>query len=78
MKLAIAALGALATLLPAAARDNGEWADSPDIVRQWFQSLMKPDNPSMSYRGKADAFEVEGDRHVSIISDGKSARPDGT
>jgi hypothetical protein len=32
-------LAALAMLLPAAARDNRQWSDSPTNVRQWFQSL---------------------------------------
>jgi hypothetical protein len=59
MKLPIAALAALATLLPTAARDNGQWADSPATVRQWFQSLMQPDKPYLWCCGEADAFEVD-------------------
>ena len=57
----------------ALARDNGQWGDSPIAVRQWFQSLMQPDNPYMSCCGEADAFEadqfvVEGDHYVAIIT----------
>jgi hypothetical protein len=69
--------------LPAAARDNGQWADSPAATRQWFQSLMQPDNPYMSCCGEADAFEadtfeVEGDHYVAIITDGKGMVAPGT
>ena len=83
MKLPIAALAALATILPAAARDNGQWADQPAAIRQWFQSLMQPDNPAVSCCGEADAFEadtfeVEGDHYVAIITDGKGILPAGT
>ena len=67
----------------AAARDNGQWADSPTNLRQWFQSLMQPDNPYMSCCGEADAFEadtfeVEGDHYIAIITDGKGVIPPGT
>jgi hypothetical protein len=67
----------------ALARDNGQWADSPIAVRQWFQSLMQPDNPYMSCCGEADAFEadnfeIEGDHYVAIITDGKGVIPSGT
>jgi hypothetical protein len=57
MQLLLAALAALATLLPAAARHNGRWADAPAAIRQWFQSLMQPDN--LSCCGEADAFEAD-------------------
>jgi hypothetical protein len=83
MKLLLAALAALATLLPAAARDNGQWGDQPAHVRPWFQSLMEPDNPSVSCCGEADAyevdaFEVEGDHYIAVITDGKGVIPPGT
>ena len=32
----------------ALARDNGQWGNSPVYLREWFQSLMQPDNPYMS------------------------------
>jgi hypothetical protein len=68
---------------PAAARDNGQWADHPAYLRQWFQKLMQPDNPVMSCCGEADAFEadsfeVRGDQYVAIITDGKGMIPEGT
>ena len=83
MKFPIAATAALAMLLPAAARDNGQWGDQPAKIRQWFQSLMQPDNPAVSCCGEADAFEadafeVEGDHYVAIVTDGKGVIPNGT
>jgi hypothetical protein len=84
MKLPLAALAALTMLLPAAhARNSGQWADTPAAIRQWFQNLMQPDNPTMSCCGEADAFEadmfeVEGDHYVAIITDGKGILPPGT
>jgi hypothetical protein len=65
------------------ARDLGQWSSSPAAVRQWFQSLMQPDNPSMSCCGEADAFEadtfeVEGDHYVAVVTDGKGIVAPGT
>jgi hypothetical protein len=83
MKLPLAAIAALSMIASALARDNGQWADSPAAVRQWFQSLMQPDNPYLSCCGEADAFEadnfeVEGDHYIAIITDGKGVIPPGT
>jgi hypothetical protein len=83
MKLLLAALAALATLLPAAARDNGQRCEQPAAVRRWFQSLMQPDNPHLSCCGEADAFEadtfeVDGDHYIAVITDGKGVIPNGT
>jgi hypothetical protein len=75
----VAAIGVVA----AKARDNGQWADVPAHVRQWFQSLKQPDHPRQSCCGEADAFEAdsfvaEGDHYVAIITDGKGEIPNGT
>ncbi len=83
MKIFLVALATLAMIAPAAARDNGQWADQPAATRQWFQSLMQPDNPAVSCCGEADAFEadtfeVEGDHYIAIITDGKGMLPAGT
>jgi hypothetical protein len=81
MKLPLAALAALATLLPAAARDNGQWSDQPANVRQWFQSLMQPEAPMVSCCGEADAywadaFEATADgEYVAIITDPRDDKP---
>jgi hypothetical protein len=84
MKVRLALLMfAIALCTPAEARDNGQWGNSPTQVRQWFQSLMQPDNPAVSCCGEADAFEadtfeVAGDHYVAIITDGKGVMPNGT
>jgi hypothetical protein len=77
------ALSVLALSAPAAARDDGQWANSPSNIRQWFQSLMQPDHPRLSCCGEADAFEadtfeVDGDHYVAVITDGKGVIPNGT
>jgi hypothetical protein len=59
--------------LPAMARDSGQWEHQPAAIRQWFQRLMQPDHPETSCCGEADAyeadaFEVEGDHYVAIIT----------
>jgi hypothetical protein len=77
------ALFTLAFCAPATARDDGQWANSPAHIRQWFQGLMQPDNPAVSCCGEADAFEadqfeVAGDHYVAIITDGKTVYPPGT
>jgi hypothetical protein len=75
MKLSppLAALAALATLLHAAARDNGQWNDQPPEIRQWFQSVMQPDNPYMSCCGEADAFDVGGSGTIGQEANTNSA-----
>ncbi len=65
------------------ARNSSSWSDSPIAVREWFQSLMQPDNPYVSCCGEADAyeadtFEIDGDHYVAIITDGKGVIPPGT
>jgi hypothetical protein len=65
------------------ARDAGQWADVPENVRQWFESLKQPDHPRVSCCGEADAFEAdsfeaEGDHYVAIITNGKGLIRDGT
>ena len=60
----------------ALARNNGQWENSPAHIRQWFQGLRQPDNPRVSCCGEADAyeadlFEIDEDRYVAIITDGK-------
>lgn len=73
--LALAWLVAM-SLRPAHARGDG-WADTDPKMRQWFQSLMQPDNPAVSCCGEADAYEaddyaIEGDHYVAIITDERS------
>jgi len=83
IKFLLAAVAAVAMLLPAVARDNGQWSNSPAAIRWWFQSLMEPDNPAVSCCGEpdafvADTFEVEGDHYVAIITGRKGTLPEDT
>ncbi len=60
------------------ARDLGQWESGNQVIREWYQALMQPDNPGISCCGEADAywadsFEVDGDKYVAIITD---SRPD--
>jgi hypothetical protein len=77
------AMLACALAVPAAARDNGQWANSPPNIREWFEGLRQPDHPRISCCGEADAFEAdtfeaEGDHYVAIITNGKGVIPNGT
>ena len=72
----------LALCAPAVARDDGQWADQPAEIREWFQGLRQPDHPRLSCCGEADAFEadtfeVENDHYVAIITNGKGVIPNG-
>lgn len=46
----------LASLHFAHAHDSGQWGDSETALRDWYQGLMQPDNPSASCCGEADAY----------------------
>jgi hypothetical protein len=83
MKILLALGSTLAMIASVAARDNGQWEDSPANIRSWFQSLMQPDNPYLSCCGEADAFEadtfeVEGDHYIAVVTDGKGVIAPGT
>lgn len=41
------------------ARDNEEWETTPPEVRQWYRGLMRPDYPSASCCGEADAYYAD-------------------
>lgn len=74
---------ALLLITPAQARNSGQWADVPTNIREWFRTLMQPDNPQVSCCGEADAYEadsftVEGGHTIAIITDGHGVIPDGT
>ena len=84
MQRSILAVGIAGLLLmPALARDNGQWEGADPAIREWFQSLRQPDHPRVSCCGEADAFEadnfeVAGDHYVAVITDGKGVIPNGT
>lgn len=41
---------------PALGRDLGQWEGNDPAIRQWFKSLMQPDNPNLSCCGEADGY----------------------
>ncbi len=60
-----AALGCV--MCAAHARDYGQWESVNPAIREWYEALMQPDNPSASCCGEADAYwadsyEVDGDQ----------------
>jgi hypothetical protein len=73
--IALALLSSSAT-----ARDLGQWETQSTNVRQWFQTLMQPDDPHLSCCGEADAywadaFEVSEGKYVAIITDDRADGP---
>lgn len=74
MGTALAFLGAvvllflLAMMIPAVARDLGQWENGDPAVREWYQHLMQPDHPTSPCCGEADAYWAD-DIHVR---DGKT------
>lgn len=64
---------------PALARDLGQWEASDPAIREWYQSLMRPDVPNVSCCGEADAYwadeiRVRNGKTYAVITD---ERPDG-
>lgn len=65
----------------ARARDLGQWDTTSQQIRQWYQSLMQPDNPAVSCCGEADSYwadsyEVSKDgEYVAIITDERPDEP---
>ena len=64
----------------APATDVGQWDGTDPLIRQWFNGLMRPDNPTLSCCGLADAYwadsyEVNGDQYVAIITDTRDDKP---
>jgi hypothetical protein len=52
----------------AVAKDFGQWENTDPEVRQWYQTLMQPDNPTASCCGEADAYWCDGIH----VKDGKT------
>lgn len=74
----ICAAAMLFMLLPAFARDNGQWENTDPLISLWFQGLKQPDNPQVSCCGEADAYwadgvEIKDGLVIAIITD---TRPD--
>ena len=67
---------------PANGRDAGQWEATDPDVRQWYQNLMRPDVPTASCCGEADAYwadEIhfrEG-KTFAVITDNRPDEPRG-
>lgn len=56
------------------AHDDGQWGNADPSVREWYQSLMRPDAPTSSCCGEADAYwadevHVRGGKTYATITD---------
>lgn len=60
------------------ARDMGQWENTDPAIRKWYQALMRPDVPTSSCCGEADAYWADeihvrnGKTYVTVTDD----RPD--
>ncbi len=50
------------------ARNLGQWENSDPDTKEWFRTLMQPDNPTISCCGDGDAYYAD---KINII-DGKT------
>lgn len=62
------------------ARDLGQFENSDPAVREWYRSLMQPDDPRMSCCGEADAYfadevHVKGGKTFAVITDDREDKP---
>jgi hypothetical protein len=62
------------------AHDSGQWENTDPQTRKWFETLMQPDNPSISCCGEADAYwadeyEVKEGKLFAIITDTRDDGP---
>jgi len=76
----ICAVAVLFLMLPAFARDNGQWENSDPVISGWFRGLMQPDNPQGSCCGEADAYwadgvEIKDGQVIAIITDSRPDEP---
>jgi len=66
----------------ASAHDAGQWGNTDPAVRDWYQSLMQPDVPTLSCCGEADAYwcddiRVREGRTFCKITDDREDAPRG-
>lgn len=62
------------------ARDLGQWGNTDPAIKEWFRTLMQPDNPTSSCCGEADAYyadivEVKDGQTIAVITDERDDRP---
>jgi hypothetical protein len=64
----------------ASARDVGQWEASDPAIREWYRSLMQPDNPTASCCGTSDAYfadeiHVKDGKTYATITDDRPDEP---
>jgi hypothetical protein len=67
-------------IVPAHARDLGQWGESSPETRAWFQSLRQPDRPSVPCCGESDGYwcddvHVRGGNTYCTIDDDRDDEP---
>lgn len=65
---------------PATSRDAGQWTNSDPTIRSWYQALMRPDVPTASCCGEADAYwadeiHVRDGKTYAVITDDRDDVP---
>ena len=78
--LFLVVLAIAAASYPALGRDYGQWEASDPTIREWYQSLMRPDTPSASCCAEADAYwadevHVRGGKTFATITDDRDDAP---
>jgi hypothetical protein len=62
------------------AKDNGQWENTDPEIREWYRTLMQPDNPNVSCCGEADAYwadqiKVRDGKVYAVITDDRDDAP---
>jgi hypothetical protein len=61
-------------------RDNGQWQNTDPDTKEWYQNLMRPDWPTSSCCGEADAYwcdnvHVRNGKTSCVITDDRDDEP---
>ena len=65
----------------ASARDYGQWEATDSTIREWYKTLMQPDNPAVSCCGESDAYWADSyevspaGEYIAIITDDRPDEP---
>lgn len=62
------------------AEDAGQWEQTDPVIRQWFETLMMPDNPDIPCCSFADAYyadivESDNGHLVAVVTDDRPDQP---
>lgn len=70
----------LAFIATGFSRDLGQWENSDPETKEWYETLMQPDNPAVSCCKEADAYwaddvHVRGGKTFAVITDDRPDEP---